>query len=54
VLGADQAHLLWDRLHPSADGYRWMADRLGPRLRDTLEGHAAAGSSAHAAALGQD
>jgi hypothetical protein len=47
VLGAAEAHLLWDRLHPSADGYRWMADRLGPRLRDALAG--AAGECAGAA-----
>lgn len=36
VLGADDAGLLHDGLHPSADGYRLMADRLAPRLERTL------------------
>jgi hypothetical protein len=38
VLGADLAHVLPDNLHPSADGYRLMADRLGPRLLRALDG----------------
>jgi len=32
VLGPDDAHLLPDGLHPNADGYRLMAERLAPRL----------------------
>lgn len=33
VLGPDDAHLLLpDALHPNADGYRLMAERLAPRL----------------------
>ncbi|MDQ7905701.1 SGNH/GDSL hydrolase family protein [Phytohabitans sp. ZYX-F-186] len=32
VLGPDHAHLLPDGLHPDADGYRLMAERLAPRL----------------------
>lgn len=36
VMGADMAHMLPDNLHPSADGYRLMADRLAPRLQRAL------------------
>ncbi|MBF8189254.1 hypothetical protein ITP53_26680 [Nonomuraea sp. K274] len=32
VLGPDDAHLLADGLHPGADGYHLMAERLAPRL----------------------
>ncbi len=36
IMGAAEAHMLPDDLHPSADGYRLMADRLAPRLRRAL------------------
>ncbi|MGI5149686.1 GDSL-type esterase/lipase family protein [Plantactinospora sp. CA-294935] len=39
VLGPDEAHLLPDGLHPNADGYRLMAERLAPLLAH--HGHAA-------------
>ncbi|WP_194243877.1 SGNH/GDSL hydrolase family protein [Nonomuraea phyllanthi] len=39
VLGPGDAHLLLDdALHPDADGYRLMADRLTPRLA-TIAAH---------------
>lgn len=31
LLGHDESHLLHDGLHPSAEGYRTLAKRLGPR-----------------------
>lgn len=36
IMGADEAHMLPDDLHPSADGYRLMAERLAPRLGAVL------------------
>ncbi|MDG4789136.1 SGNH/GDSL hydrolase family protein [Micromonospora sp. WMMD1102] len=38
VLGPDDAHLLSDGLHPDADGYRLMAERLAPRLAAASRG----------------
>lgn len=32
IIGADDAHLMPDRLHPGPEGYRLMADRIGPVL----------------------
>jgi hypothetical protein len=46
VLGAGETDLLTDRLHPSADGYRLMAERLAPRLRDVLEADARSAAGA--------
>jgi lysophospholipase L1-like esterase len=36
ILGPADAHLLADRLHPTATGYRLMAERLTPVLRQAL------------------
>jgi hypothetical protein len=44
VMGADTAHLPPDSLHPSADGYRLMADRLAPQLQRALADDGAASS----------
>jgi hypothetical protein len=38
VFGPDDAHLLVDGLHPGADGYRLLAERLRPHLAALLTG----------------
>jgi hypothetical protein len=38
VFGPDDAHLLVDGLHPGADGYRLLAERLRPHLAGLLTG----------------
>lgn len=38
VLGEEDTELLFDGLHPSADGYRLMADRLAPKLERAFLG----------------
>jgi hypothetical protein len=40
VMGTGEAHMLPDNLHPSAEGYRLMAERIGPRLQAVLAGGA--------------
>ncbi|QWT24722.1 hypothetical protein KPL76_04940 [Subtercola sp. PAMC28395] len=39
VLNVDEAHLLQDGLHPSPEGYKELARRLGPRLAAVLTAH---------------
>lgn len=44
IVSSEEMHLLGDLLHPTAEGYRVMAERLAPRLAAVLDGtHRGAG-----------